>query len=167
MAIVTYYQFNVLTQPDPSDPQQTLIHVQPGPHGLFSGGIIMDILIGIDSITAQSLQSADIPVPPPFTAKALVDTGCTITSIDNSIVSALNLIPRGYSQTGTANGIATVTNHLVSIEFPRTNLTGRLIHQVQSVSLTGQPFHVLIGRDLMASWNISYNGTAGFVSICD
>lgn len=167
MAIITYYQFNVLTQPDPTNPTNTLVQVQPGPHGLFSGGIMMDIVIGVDSITAQSLQASNIPVPSPITSKALVDTGCTITSIDSSIVSALQLKTRGYTQTHTANGPTSVSQHQISLNFPGTNLTGRQIQTVQSVNLAGQPFGVLIGRDLMASWSITYNGTTGFVCIAD
>lgn len=166
MAIITFYQFNVLTQPNPADPTKAIINVQPGPHGLYSGGIMMDVVIGVDSITAQSLQTSNIPVPSPITAKALVDTGCTITSIDTGIVSALQLKTRGYTQTHTANGLMNVGQHQISLNFP-IDLKGRHVQTVQSVNLSGQPFQVLIGRDIMASWLISYNGTTGFVSIAD
>lgn len=37
----------------------------------------------------------------------------------------------------------------------------------QSNPEANQPFQVLIGRDLMSSWMITYNGLAGFVSISD
>ena len=167
MAIVTYYQFNVLTQPDPANPTNTIMHVQPGPHGLFSGGVVMDIVIGVDSVTAQSLQTANIPVPSPVTARALVDTGCTITSIDSAIVSALQLKTRGFTQTHTANGTMNVSQHQISLNFPGTNLSGRHVQTVQTVDLSGQPFGVLIGQDIMASWSITYNGTTGFVCIAD
>lgn len=167
MAIVTYYQFNVLTQPNPAAPQQPIIKVEPGPHGLFSGGIVMDIAIGLDAITAQTLLASNTPIPPPIITRGLVDTGCTITSIDNTLVSKLNLVARGYAQTHTANGIAQVSQHQVSINFPGTNLSGRHIQTVQAVNLSGQPFGVLIGRDLMASWSVTYNGTTGFVCIAD
>lgn len=167
MAIVTYFQFNVLTQPDPTNPLRTIMQVQPGPHGLFSGGVVMDVVIGVDSITANALQASNVTVPSPMTAKALVDTGCTITSIDTAIVSALNLTVRGYTQTHTANGPVNVTQHQVSIGFPGINLTGRQIQTVQTVNLSGQPYGMLIGRDIMISWSITYNGTTGFVCIAD
>lgn len=157
----------MITQPDPSNPVRTQIQVQPGPHGLFSGGIVMDMVIGVDSITAQSLQTSNIPVPAPVTTRALVDTGCTITSIDNSIVSALQLKTRGYTQTYTANGLMNVSQHQVSFGFPGTNLTGRQVQTVQAVDLSGQPFGILLGRDIMMSWSITYNGTTGFVCIAD
>lgn len=167
MAVVTYFQFNVQTQPDPANPLNTLVQVQPGAHGLFSGGIVMDVVIGVDSITAQSLLASNIPVPSPITSKALVDTGCTITSIDNAIVTQLGLKVRGYNQTHTANGVMNVSQHQISLNFARTNLTGRQVQTVQAVDLSGQPFGMLIGRDIMMSWSITYNGTTGFVCIAD
>jgi len=167
MAIVTYFQFNVLTQPDPQNPQNTLIKVEPGPHALFSGGIMMDVSISLDVLTETTLKSTNRPVPAPIIAKALVDTGCTITSIDKTLVSNLDLITRGYAQTHTANGVVSVSQHLVSIGFPGTNLMNRPVQTVQSIDLSGQPFSVLIGRDLMALWSITYNGTTGFVCIAD
>lgn len=167
MAIVTYCKFNVISQPDPTNPANTILHVQPGMHGLLSGGVVMDMLIGVDPITGQSLLASNLPIPSPIVVKGLIDTGCTITSIDTSIIDKLQLKTRGYSQTLTANGSMDVSQHLISLNFPGTALSGRPVHTVQSVNLSGQPFSVLIGRDLMASWLITYNGTMGFVSISD
>jgi len=167
MAVVTYFQFNVLTQPDPANPQNTLLQVQPGPHGLFSGGVVMDIVIGVDAITTQSLLSSNILVPTPLSVKALIDTGCTITSIDNALVHTLGLRIRGYNQTHTANGMMNVSQHQVSLHFAGTNLSGRPVQTVQAVDLSGQPYGMLIGRDLMMSWSLTYNGTTGFVCIAD
>lgn len=168
MGIANYFQFNVFSQPDPHNPQNTVMQIQPGVHGLFSGGLVMDILIGIDEVTARSYQTElNQPIATPVVAKALFDTGCTITSIDHSIITSLGLKTRGYTQTATANGEMRVSQHLVSLSFPGVNLKNKPLHTVQSVNLEGQPFKVLIGRDLMASWTITYNGPAGFVSIAD
>lgn len=166
MAIVNYIQFQVFTKPHPKQPGGTLVQVQTGPHGLFSGGLVMEMAIGIDDVTAKSLPSRT-PAPSPVIVKGLFDTGCTITSIDQSLVTNLGLKTRGFAQTATANGVTTTSQHLVSINFPGTHLSGRLVHSVQAVNLTDQPFHVLIGRDLMATWSITYNGPSGFVSIAD
>lgn len=165
MSVAYFSQFQVQIVPDPTDSTRQRISVQHGPHGLFSGGIVLEVALGIDAVTLA--QNTESPIQKPIIVKGLVDTGCTITSIDESVVSALNLKVRGIGQTLTANGPAQVSNHLVSIDFPGIGLRGRPVHQVQSVNLSGQPFQVLIGRDLMASWSITYNGPAGFVSIAD
>lgn len=165
MTVAYFSQFYVQISPDPTDPTKQHVSVKHGPDGLYSGGIVMEVAIGIDAVSQS--QNKGNPLPEPIIVKALVDTGCTITSIDRSIVSALNLMVRGYSQTFTANGSAQVSNHLVSIDFPGIGLRGKPVHQVQAVDLTGQPFQMLVGRDLMAAWAITYNGPAGFVSIAD
>jgi hypothetical protein len=82
-------------------------------------------------------------------------------------VQKLNLATRGYQQTSTANGTATVSQHLVSIAFPGTGLLGRTLHSINSVNLSGQQIQALIGRDLMSKWLIVYNGGFGTVSISD
>jgi hypothetical protein len=166
MAIVNYIQFQVFTQPHPQQPGKSVVQVQTGPHGLFSGGLVMEMAIGIDDVTAQALP-AGTPAPSPVIVKGLFDTGCTITSIDQSLVTKLGLKVRGFAQTATANGVTTASQHLVSLNFPGTQLRGRLVHTVQAINLAGQPFQVLVGRDLMAGWSITYNGPSGFVSIAD
>lgn len=127
----------------------------------------MDMAIAVDAVTTQAMQNGNQIIPPPITAKALLDTGCTITSIDQSLAQQLGLVVRGMTTTHTAAGPANSSQYFVAFSFPGTNLQGRTLHQVQSVNLAGQPFQVLIGRDLMASWTINYNGPSGYVSIAD
>lgn len=164
MSIYCNSQFHVQLIPDPNDPSKNQLKIQHGPNGLFAGGIILDLAVGIDAIsqasTAENLQDPKI-------VKALVDTGCTITSIDSSLITALNLQTRGFQRTITANGSILTSLHFVSIDFPGSGLRGKPTHQVQAVNLSEQSFQVLIGRDLMTSWSITYNGPAGFVSISD
>jgi len=167
MAIFFKINFQVRHIQNPGNPTQMQRQLQVGPHGLFAGGVVMDVALAVDAVTAGSLRNGGQAIPTPVTAQALVDTGCTITSIDDSIVQQLGLIVRGYSTTHTAGGPITSGQYLVGLSFPGTNLNGRTLHRVQSVNLSGQPFKVLIGRDLMASWNINYNGPAGFISIAD
>jgi len=167
MPIINYLKFNVISQPDPKNRENIIQQVQLGPHALFSGGVVMDLEISIDIETAQLLREQSIPLPSPVIIKGLFDTGCTITSIDNSIISKLNLKNRGFVQIHTANGSVKSTQHIAGLSFPGTMLKEKSAHLVQAVNLSGQPFQALIGRDLMSSWAITYNGPAGFVSISD
>jgi len=167
MAIINFFQFNVVTQPDPHHPGNTNVDVQPGVHGLFSGGVVMNLQVGVDSVTNQALQAEGGVLPAPIMVKGLLDTGCTVTSIDHSLVSSLGLKVRGYAKTHTANGPVNVTQHLIELGFPGSQLKPRPVQAVQATDLSGQPFQVLIGRDLMAAWSITYNGPAGFVSISE
>lgn len=167
MAIFSQINFQVRHIQNPANPGQVQTQLGVGPHSLFAGGIVMDMALAIDGVTAQSMRTANQTIPTAVTAKALVDTGCTITSIDDSIAQQLGLAVRGYTTTHTAAGPINCGQYFVALSFPGTNLQGRTLHRVQSVNLSGQPFNVLIGRDLMASWNINYTGPAGFISISD
>jgi len=169
MAVHFYQQFQIISQPDPADPEKIVQLIQPGSHALFAGGVVMDVAIGLDAITVASLQQSQDhqPLPSPIVVKALLDTGCNVTSIDKKIAETLNLKVRGYAQVYTANGLADNSQHLVSFGFPGTGLKGINVLNVQTVNLTGQPFGILIGRDIMSNWAITYNGPAGFVSIAD
>lgn len=167
MPIANYFNFNVITHPDPANPGKTVQQIQPGVHGLYSGGLTMNILIGVDTLTAHAMEAANIDIPSPIIVKALFDTGCTVTSIDKTIIAQLGLKPRGLCKTVTANGASTVMQHVVSILFPGTTLNSKPVHAVQTIDLSGQRIQALIGRDLMSNWTITYNGPAGFVSIAD
>jgi hypothetical protein len=167
MAIHNYLKFNVQTVPNPQIPNQSMSVVQIGPHALFSAGLAIDLAISVDSVTAQSLQATNIPLPYPIISQGLFDTGCTVTSIDQSVATTLGLRVRGYTTVHTANGPVNVGQYLISLAFPGTQLKGQNLLMVNSVNLSGQPFQVLIGRDLMSLWSITYNGPAGFISIAD
>jgi predicted aspartyl protease len=169
MAIQNYFNFNIIRTSHPSNPGQDIINVQTdsGAHALYSGGLIIDMVVGIDYITSESLHKQGQKAPIPVVIRALLDTGCTKTAIDLKLVESLNLKPISYSKVHTANGAVDVTNHLVSIGFPGTGLKGKILHEVGSANLAGQTFQALIGRDVMSSWVITYNGIAGFVSIAD
>jgi len=167
MAIFTKIEFQVRHIPNPANPAIVQSELTLGTQGLFSGGVVMDMAITVDTVTAQAMSLGKQIVPSPVIVKALLDTGCTVTSIDQSIAQKLGLIVRGMTTTHTAAGPATSNQYFVGLSFPGTNLQARALHQVQSVNLLGQPFQVLIGRDLMASWVINYNGTTGYISIAD
>lgn len=167
MAIFYQLNYQIRTAPNPANPAQQISSAQIGPHALFAGGVMMDMAVALDSVTAQSLHSIGQSIPTPIAVKALLDTGCTVTSVDQSIINRLGLKVRGYTTTHTAAGPQIVGQYVAALSFPGTALQGKILHQVQSVNLSGQPFQILIGRDLMSSWSITYNGPAGFISIAD
>lgn len=167
MAILNLAQFQFQTQPDPKIPGNTLVSVSPGARALFHGGVVVDISIGLDKHSAEARRKARELVPAPKIVKALVDTGCNVTSVDHSVLSTLGLKTRGMVQTGTANGATTATQHSVEIGFPGTQLRSYPLLFVSSVNLSGQPIQALIGRDILAQWVMVYNGPFASVSISD
>lgn len=58
-------------------------------------GPVLNALVGVSIARQNALTSSGQPIPAPQIIRALVDTGASITSIDPSVLTALNLTPTG------------------------------------------------------------------------
>jgi hypothetical protein len=114
-----------------------------------------------------------------ITITAHFDTGASSTSIDERLAVHLGLAPAGVAQHYTASGCADTTIYVADIHFPGTALNSFTNLQINSCKL---PFEftpegadflhpsnmgMLIGRDIMAKWNIVWNGPTSSVLISD
>jgi hypothetical protein len=111
-----------------------------------------------------------------------LDTGASLTTIDNSLASHLGLVATGSGKINTAGGTVRTNNYAVDIAFLGTELKNILNLQVSSCQLahfdlnravqeTKSPnpsnFGLLIGRDIMSLWNIVWHGPSSTVFISD
>ena len=115
-----------------------------------------------------------------MTVMAHLDTGASLTSIDKRIAQQLGLVSTGSGHIATASGSVTVPNYAVDIAFLNTSLRGIQNLQVTSCQLPhfnlsiavqnpSNPanFGVLIGRDIMPLWHITWHGPTSTVFISD
>jgi len=124
---------------------------------------------------------------PPFsmekkaiTVIAHLDTGASITSIDERIAQYLGLISIGKSSSQTANGIVQTNNYFADIIFSSSQqmrpfqnvpisscyLPYKMnINDIDYLSKTN--IGLLIGRDIMSHWNIVWHGPTSIVFISD
>lgn len=58
-------------------------------------GPLLNAVISVSAARHNALISGGLPVPAPQVIRALVDTGASVTSIDPSVLTALNLTPTG------------------------------------------------------------------------
>jgi hypothetical protein len=151
---------------DPKLPNQIIREDLINPRGLTTNGLIIDVTIDLNKVFKQVLTELGRPIPPPMITKGLIDTGCSITSIDQSIAESLNLPSQGKVKVYTAAGPSTSYAYEVGIFFGPL-LEGRPSWRVHSARLSNPQFKVLIGRDIMESWAITYNGSFGYFSISD
>ncbi|MBP5787605.1 MAG: aspartyl protease family protein [Kiritimatiellae bacterium] len=107
---------------------------------------------------------------------ALLDTGATNTSIDETIAKKLMLSPIGFSEIGTAGGKRTSATYVADISFPGLGLLPQRMLRIGSCNLsfnekigTSRPQNLgaLIGRDILSKWLVVWNGPGATVSICD
>jgi len=143
----------------------------PGGPGLVLQGPVLEVIVSVPQPVAESLQREKKPVPNPVVGVALIDTGATRTSIDNSVVSALGIPPTGTTKLGTAGGAQEATLHAVQIIFPTMNNLGVFLPQAISCNLSGTVLPgggrltVLFGRDLLQHFVMIYNGPLGRVTL--
>jgi predicted aspartyl protease len=136
-----------------ASPQQTL---------QLQGPRVQVAVGAAQSLISQLIQRGDTP-PSPFTGVALIDTGATVTSIDNSVAQQLKLPVIDVQDMSSASHAKTPCNiYPVSITIAglQTNLD---VPRCMGAEL--QPFGivVLIGRDILSRCTFHYNGlTAEF-----
>ena len=62
-------------------------------------GALIDVLLGWSERRARQLRLALRPVPPPGSARALLDTGAEMTCVDAGLIRTLSLPFSGSSRT--------------------------------------------------------------------
>lgn len=169
MGLLTIGMTAVRVTINPSDP--TDVQVRPdlgaGQTDLKDRGIIIQVEIGVDNLTAEALRQQGLPVPPTVPCDALVDTGASNFAIDLSIARQLGLSRTGTTNQNTAGGTRTANLYAISLDFPGTSLNNIDVLVAMDCVITGQPFRCVIGRDIMSKWHMHYNGTTGTITIAD
>lgn len=144
------------------------VFVQPpsnalGPGVLQQTGPIIDVQVAVPTALEQLLRQSSKPVPPPVKGRALIDTGATISSVDDATIRGLGVSPVGLINTGTAGGPQQQNMYPArfilqagwTFEFSR----------VTGSNLTGTGLVALIGRDVLSRTILVYNGPLGVFSL--
>jgi hypothetical protein len=132
-------------------------------------GAVLSVEIGLAAANVQQLRQAGKPVPPPRTVRALIDTGTDATCVDPQVlaplIAAANLQPNRFlfSHMPAAGGMSPVSEYDVSLTLlhPSGNPRAHRIfrnHPVLEQSLGPLPYQALLGRDVLASCLLIYDG---------
>lgn len=156
----------------------TTVGLQNSPIPLLQVGFNMLVELSIASVFLKSINPPTLNKT--ITVMAHFDTGASRTSIEHSIASHLGLIATGQQQIGTANGFAQSNNYALDIAFLNTPFSGVQNLQVSSCTLPHfnlknclrnpnqeTNFGILIGRDLMSRWHITWHGPTSTVLVSD
>lgn len=132
---------------------------------LLAHGPLVNVEVSIPTVLANYYQQNGIRIPPPISGFALIDTGCTYTSVDDSTVRGLGLLPVGTVTGLTAGGQVVHNKYPAHVKFVGTNIEIEY-NSVVSANLQGQtynnqPIITLIGRDILAGCILIYNGLTG------
>ena len=130
-------------------------------------GPILNVLVAPSAPRRIALEEAGKVIPPPVAARLLIDTGASLTSIDESILATLNLKPTGaISMLTPSTGSNAVQMPTYDVELLFTGHAGAA-HMFQSMPVIGCDFSAqgidgLFGRDALAQSRLTYGGPDDF-----
>lgn len=135
-------------------------------------GAFFPIEVHVPPQIANVMVKAGQVVPKSISGIGLIDTGATLTCIQEDILVSLGLNPIGQVNSGTAKGPKLCNIYPARIVFPAQGWTLDLGRAV-GVDLTGQvipidppqPIIALLGRNLLERSVFIYNGITGLWTI--
>ena len=152
------------------------IKIQQGPFNLRSLGYNMLVQVSLASILEK--QNLDKPIKP-FIVSAHLDTGASVTTIDMNLAKHIELYSVGESPIKTASDMVVTSDYAVNISFVNSPLKAIENLRVSSCNLRTnlqecikeeyrhENMGLLIGRDIMSGWNITWHGPSSSVFISD
>jgi hypothetical protein len=133
-------------------------------------GPLLEIICGVSKPRAEALAKAGRPIPNPVPARALIDTGASITALDSTILKALGAVCKGtvpLHTPSTQSGSPHVANQFdvsLVLVHPLLTRTWRALPVIES-ALAHQGILALIGRDILGFCLMTYDGQAGTFSL--
>jgi len=127
---------------------------------LRQDGALVNVQISVPAAYAQQLQAAGQPVPPPQVARAMIDTGASISTVSDTVAQAAGLQQVGSVPLGGVGGMSTRPIYSASFGLPDYNIGVDPI-QIAGVSLPVGGFEILVGRDVLRALEFTYRGRAG------
>lgn len=141
-----------LTQQSPptADPEQLRIR-----------GPALHAEIFIPQALAAVLQQTQQPLPVPHVGLVLIDTGASISAVDEQVLQGLGLSPTGVIQVVTPSGSAQQPQYDCEISFPGTPIPTLPFNSVAGSQLSGLGYSALLGPDVLRYFQLVYNGFEG------
>ena len=127
-------------------------------------GLTLEALVGVDGSTMAALQQAGQPITPPVHVRALIDTGTDITAVSAPVIRRLAIPQKVQTFSQTASGLvrARLFNISFSVPDPLGIASPFVLPQLLVMELTAHlpDIDVLIGLDVVASWQLNIDGPA-------
>jgi hypothetical protein len=135
-------------------------------------GPVVNAGVSVSEGRLHALMAANEPIPQMQIIRALIDTGASFTSVDPSVLAALNLTPTGTIDIVTpSTGQGTHTADTYDVDFKigaGPNDTPLSISNLRIAScdlFLKQGIHALIGRDILQRCIFIYNGAISMFSL--
>ena len=133
--------------------------------GLQLEGPKVPIEIAVPTVLAEFLVRSGLPVPPPRRGFALINTGASITAVDEEVVASLGIQPIGQMKLSTPR--QSMPAWLYAARLTCTGTTRPVLEVLDIVGCTLQPqgFIALLGRNFLRKVVLVYDGPAGVFTL--
>ena len=138
---------------------------QPASLVLRLQGSVLPVEISIPQTLQRRLTQQGQSFPAPQSGLALIDTGASLSAVDDEVILTLGIAPVGQTQIHTAGGIVARPLYPARFSFPGTDLPPLTFRRVAGSALQSQGVVALLGRDMLANVILIYNGPAGTFSL--
>lgn len=143
-------------------PDGTVVQVAPKILLAKRGPIVQVTLQPTDQLVVQ-LQQSGASIPQPVSGQALIDTGASMSCIDNEAAVSLGLPVVNVIQMASASHAKHPAN-VYPVKMEITSFTAST-PLAAGAPLKSMGLVALIGRDILSSCQLVYNGTTGQITL--
>jgi len=132
---------------------------------LVREGPTIPVTISLIQAHIDYLTKLGQPLPNPVSGLALIDTGATFCSIDESVLQALGVPPYGVTDVIGVSGPIQQPTYPAGLSFPGTPIPPIAFADFIGARLKEAGIIAIIGRNVLRDFVLVYNGPGGFVSL--
>lgn len=122
-------------------------------------GPTVEIRLAVGLVIEEVLRKDGLPIPSPITMNAVIDTGASVTAVQEGIPAQLGLTPTGVVPINTPSSTnVDCYEYMARLFFPNTVVVEEI--PVIEAPLKGQNIQCLIGRDVLQHGVFIYIGYA-------
>lgn len=137
----------------------------PPPVAMMLRGPCIQVTVAVAQPIAEQLLQQGQTLPPPVSGIALIDTGASVTCIDEDAARQLGLPAVDVVSVASASHATTQQNvYPVQIEVVGMSFTITAPRAI-GAPLAAQGLLALIGRDVLQACTLFYNGPAGTITL--
>lgn len=142
------------------------INLSRVPSELLAKGALIRVLLSHSHTDQEVVKQCGESLPSPSSTMAMIDTGAAYSLVDPKIAKTLKLQPRDVPRVIFAGEEHRREEYVINIEFPGNKDHLKPFLDVRVVNRPIEPgVGCLLGRNVLARWEIMYNGRTGEVRI--
>jgi hypothetical protein len=136
--------------------------------GASDPGPLIDVVVMNSRDVLEAWRALGLECPQPVSMKALLDTGAAVTVISKTFAKHCKLLQTGETEIRALGNLQKCGEHAAAISFPGTSLRPIDPIRIVSADFLQEPHYAcLIGRDILRSWTITFDGRRNLVTITD